>query len=65
MGQFIQVKETRYNETFVLNIDNIVTINFNSNHILVNGTHGEGSGNFTLDNESMKKLYVAIKADKL
>jgi hypothetical protein len=62
MSSFIQVKEVRYGDTFLLNIDNIVTINFNSNHILVNGTHGEGNGNFTLDTESMEKLFVAVKA---
>ncbi|MZK53635.1 hypothetical protein [Clostridium beijerinckii] len=58
---FIRVKETRWNDSVLININNISNIYENSNTIIVNGVHGEGNGIYTLDEESMKKLLKNIE----
>lgn len=58
---FIRVTETQYNDSQLINIDNISVIDENSNTIIANCVHGQGNGIFHLDNESMKKLLANIE----
>jgi hypothetical protein len=58
---FIRVKETQWNDSVLININNISNIYEDSNTIIVNGVHGEGNGIYNLDEESMKKLLKNIE----
>lgn len=53
---FIKVTETRYDDEFLVNTDNISCIYTNSNTILVNGVTGNGNGLYNLTDASMKRL---------
>lgn len=59
MGNFIEVTESRYNGTLLLNIDQIVAT-FPGNRVLMAGMHGEGTGFLDFSEEEIKKIRDAI-----
>lgn len=58
---FIRVIDTQSNVSILININNISTIHEESNTIVTNGVHGQGTGIYHLDNDSMKELMKNIK----
>lgn len=61
MSKFIEVKESKYGDKLLLNIDNISVIHLGGMRVLVNGTHGEATGWFIFTAKEFQKILDAIK----
>jgi len=58
---FIRVIEEEYQDSILININTISAIYEDSSTIIINGVHGEGSGVYHLDEQSMKNLLEYIR----
>ena len=64
MSNFVEVKDRRYGDTMLLNIDSISYIATDSGHVLMNGTHGEQTGLIEFDKENIQKIIDATQSEK-
>jgi hypothetical protein len=60
MSNFVRVKDLRYADDLLLNVDNITYISLNSGHVLLNGTHAEGNGVIRFNQENIQIILNAI-----
>ena len=58
---FIEIKD-KYEESVLLNIDNISAIHYEQKRVLMNGVHGEGTGFYDLPDADFEHLLGVIIA---
>lgn len=61
MSKWLKVQEVKYNDWLWINLDNVSVIHIDAHMVLVNGTHGENTGWYTLKEQSFDELIKNVE----
>ena len=60
---FIRIKDARYGDSILINIDKIATIEVDARVVTMCGNHGEGNGLIHTTAEDMEKILKHIEVE--